>query len=37
MNRIEELKVEVIRFESEDVIATSQPVDYNDNLNGDWI
>ena len=37
MNRIDELKLEVIHFETEDVIATSTPTDYNDNLNGDWI
>lgn len=37
MNRIDELKVEVIRFEAEDVIATSTPTNYNDNLNGDWL
>ena len=37
MDKIEELKVEVIRFGNEDVIATSQPENYNDNLNGDYV
>ena len=37
MNRIDELKLEVIHFENGDVIATSTPDNYNDNLNGEWI
>ena len=38
MNRIEELKVEVIRFDGcEDVIATSSPKNYDNNLNGEWV
>lgn len=37
MNKIEELKLEVILFGNEDVISASQPENYNDNLNGEWI
>jgi len=38
MKKIEELQIEVIRFEGcEDVIATSTPLNYNKNLNGEWI
>lgn len=32
-----ELKIDVIRFGNEDVIAASQPPEHNDELNGEWV
>ena len=37
MKKIEKLELDVILFDNDDVIATSQPDNYNDNLNGDWV
>ena len=37
MKKIEELKIDVIHFSNEDIIATSTPTDFNNSYTGDYV